>query len=114
MSLVACFARVLRVVDAASAHRHAQLPPLLIPPALNPPQRQEFQMGRTAHTRGRFADSTRAYSARWVFSDSSSPTLDYASIHHQGKPFHEFHYLEAFAACMRRHPKVHYTLALVL
>jgi hypothetical protein len=65
---VACFACMLPVGVAASAHRHAQLPPLLIPPALNSPQRQEFQMGRTAHTRGRFADSTRAvHSSMGVF-----------------------------------------------
>ena len=41
--------------------------PLLIPPALTLPQRQEFQMGRTAHARGRFADSTRAWRPMGVF-----------------------------------------------
>jgi hypothetical protein len=66
---VVCCSMALHVCgDAASAYKHAQFPPLLIPPALNTPQRQEFQMGRTAHTRGRFADSTRAvHSSMGVF-----------------------------------------------
>jgi multidrug efflux pump subunit AcrA (membrane-fusion protein) len=47
--------------------------PLLIPPALMLPQRQEFQMGRTAQP-GEDSLTALGPAAQWVFSDSSFPT----------------------------------------
>jgi hypothetical protein len=59
---------------AAAAQCMIYSMPLLIPPALMLPQRQEFQMGRTAQP-GEDSLTALGPAAQWVFSDSSFPTV---------------------------------------